>query len=124
MAELAVRTKALDFHLEQVQDFTPTPMTLATEIYYTGIHPYTGRPVATATDADDKQRQRMFFFWYNPEYRRTITDTLRRIGRTDLIPRLFGDRPPHRYDSRPVPKHDSRPVPAYKARRQQPKRKK
>lgn len=41
MAELAVITKRLDFHLEQVQDFTPTPMTVATEAWYTGFHPYT-----------------------------------------------------------------------------------
>ena len=48
MAELAAITKKLNFHLEQVQDFTPTPMTLASEIYYTGYHPYTLQPVFTA----------------------------------------------------------------------------
>ncbi len=96
MAELAAETKALNFHLEQVQDFTPTPMTLATEIYYTGIHPYTGKPVHTATAARDKQEQRKFFFWYDPEYRADIVRTLHRIGRPDLISGLFGDRPPHR----------------------------
>lgn len=96
MAELAARTKALNFHLEQVQDFTPTPMTLATEIYYTGIHPYTGKPVYTATDAEAKLDQRMFFFWYDPAYRRRITSRLRSIGRPDLIATLFGQRPPHR----------------------------
>ncbi len=101
MAELAVATKRLNFHLEQVQDFTPTPMTLATEIYYTGIHPYTGEEVFTATTADDKQRQRMFFFWYDPEYRRNITETLHRIGRPDLIPKLFGSAPPHRASKGP-----------------------
>lgn len=96
MAELAVKTKDMNFHLEQVQDFTPTPMTVATEIYYTGIHPYTGKEVYTATDARDKLDQRMFFFWYDPEYRRQITQTLHRIGRPDLIAKLFGSRPPHR----------------------------
>ena len=101
MAELAVATKRLNFHLEQVQDFTPTPMTLATEIYYTGIHPYTGEEVFTATTADDKQRQRMFFFWYDPEYRRNITETLHKIGRPDLIPKLFGSAPPHRVAKAP-----------------------
>ena len=54
MAELAVITKNLDFKLEQVQDFTPTPMTLATEIYYTGIHPYTGEEIFTAKNERDK----------------------------------------------------------------------
>lgn len=96
MAELAAATKELNFHLEQVQDFTPTPMTLATEIYYTGIHPYTGERVECAIDADAKQRQRMFFFWYDAEYRTQITRELHRIGRPDLINKLFGDRPPHR----------------------------
>lgn len=96
MAELAVKTKDLNFHLEQVQDFTPTPMTVATEIYYSGIHPYTGKTVFTATDARDKLDQRMFFFWYDPAYRRQITQTLHRIGRPDLIAKLFGTKPPHR----------------------------
>lgn len=96
MAELALATKDLNFHLEQVQDFTPTPMTVATEIYYTGIHPYTGEEVFTATDARDKLDQRMFFFWYDPEYRRQITQTLHHIGRPDLISKLFGSAPPHR----------------------------
>lgn len=96
MAELAVKTKDMNFHLEQVQDFTPTPMTVATEIYYSGIHPYTGKEVFTATDQRDKLDQRMFFFWYDPEYRRQITQTLHRIGRPDLISKLFGPKPPHR----------------------------
>ncbi len=96
MAELAAETKALNFHLEQVQDFTPTPMTLATEIYYSGIHPYTGEEVFTATDAKAKLEQRKFFFWYDPAYRADITRTLHRIGRPDLISKLFGSAPPHR----------------------------
>lgn len=95
MAELAVETKALNFHLEQVQDFTPTPMTVATEIYYTGIHPYTGKEIYTATRPDDKLEQRKFFFWYDPAYRQDITRTLHRIGRPDLIAKFFGSRPPH-----------------------------
>ncbi|MCH5222133.1 MAG: YgiQ family radical SAM protein [Muribaculaceae bacterium] len=98
MASLAVETKALDFKLEQIQDFTPTPMTLATEIYYTGIHPYTGEKIYTARDADEKLRQRMFFFWYDPAYRAMITSTLHKIGRSDLITKLFGKRPPHRHN--------------------------
>lgn len=89
MAELAVETKELDFHLEQVQDFTPTPMTLATEIYYTGIHPYTGEKVYTARTEKEKLAQRQFFFWYKPEARGEITAELKRIGRSDLIKRLY-----------------------------------
>ena len=90
MAELAAETKELNFHLEQVQDFTPTPMTLATEIYYTGFHPYTGERVYCATTPEAKQRQRSFFFWYDPKSREEIMRTLRHIHRPDLIRRLFG----------------------------------
>ncbi|MBR3984056.1 MAG: YgiQ family radical SAM protein [Bacteroidaceae bacterium] len=90
MAELAVLTKRMDFHLEQVQDFTPTPMTVSTEAWYTGLHPYTLQPIYSACSPRDKQAQRQFFFWYKPEMRRTIMDELRRIGRRDLIDKLFG----------------------------------
>lgn len=89
MAELAAATKELNFHLEQVQDFTPTPMTVATEIYYTGYHPYTGEKVYTATSPEQKLEQRKFFFWYDPAYRADIMHSLRKIGRTDLIDKLF-----------------------------------
>ncbi len=89
MAELAVETKSLDLHLEQVQDFTPTPMTLSTEIYYTGIHPYTGERVFTATSQEEKQNQRKYFFWYDKTYRADIERSLRRLHRPELIARLF-----------------------------------
>lgn len=92
MAELAVETKDLDFHLEQVQDFTPTPMTLATEIYYSGIHPYTGEHVFTARTEREKLAQRRFFFWYEPSERRGILDALRRLNRPDLAERLYPRR--------------------------------
>ena len=90
MAELAVLTKRMDFHLEQVQDFTPTPMTVSTEAWYTGFHPYTLQPIFSAKSQRDKLAQRQFFFWYKPEMRRAIMDELRRIGRRDLIDKLFG----------------------------------
>lgn len=89
MAELAVITKKLDFHLEQVQDFTPTPMTVATEAWYTGVHPYTLEPVFSAKTQKEKLAQRMFFFWYKPEERRKIIAELKRIGRSDLIKKLY-----------------------------------
>jgi uncharacterized radical SAM protein YgiQ len=90
MAELAVIIKRLDFHLEQVQDFTPTPMTVATEAWYTGFHPYTLEPVFSAKTQREKLAQRQFFFWYKPEERRNIINELRRIGRKDLIDKLYG----------------------------------
>ena len=89
MAELAVITKQLDFHLEQVQDFTPTPMTVSTEAWYTGYDPYTLEHVFSAKNPREKLAQRQYFFWYTPEERRGIEQSLRRIGRPDLISRLY-----------------------------------
>ncbi len=85
MAELAVKTKELDFHLEQVQDFTPTPMTVATEIYYSGYHPYTGEKVFTAVRPEQKLAQRKYFFWYDRMYRQDIERSLTRMHRPDLL---------------------------------------
>lgn len=89
MAELAVETKSLDFQLEQVQDFTPTPMTVSTETWATGYHPYTTEPVYSAKTSHDKLNQRMFFFWYKREEQQRIINELRKIGRFDLIDKLY-----------------------------------
>lgn len=89
MADLAIKTKQMNFRLEQVQDFTPTPMTLATEIYYSGYHPYTMEKVYTARNPMEKQSQRQFFFWYKREFRRSILNELKSIGRNDLVNKLF-----------------------------------
>jgi uncharacterized radical SAM protein YgiQ len=92
MAELAVLTKQLHFHLEQVQDFTPTPMTVATEMWYTGYHPYTLERIFSARTPQEKLAQRQFFFWYKPEMRKPLCQELRRLGRPDLIEKLYGSR--------------------------------
>ncbi len=92
MAELAAITKKLDFHLEQVQDFTPTPMTVATEIYYSGYHPYTGEKIYTARSEKEKLAQRQFFFWWKPDTRQSIINELRKMHRPDLIQALYGNR--------------------------------
>lgn len=92
MAKLAIITKQLHFQLEQVQDFTPTPMTLATEMYYTGYHPYTLEKVYTARTKEQKLAQRQFFFWYKPEFRRQIIASLHRLKRNDLVAKLFSAR--------------------------------
>lgn len=89
MAELAAITKNLNFKLEQVQDFTPSPMTLATEIYYTGFHPYTLKPVYTAKTKEEKNGQRLFFFWHDAKNKQAIIQALRRMKRADLIHRLY-----------------------------------
>lgn len=89
MADLAIQTKKMNFRLEQVQDFTPTPMTLATEIYYSGYHPYTLEKVFTARSPEAKLNQRQFFFWYKREYRQAILRELKNLGRNDLVKKLF-----------------------------------
>ena len=89
MADLAAATRKLNFKLEQVQDFTPSPMTLATEIYYTGYHPYTLKPVFTAKSKEEKNDQRRFFFWYDPKQKQSVIKKLKRIGRPDLIKKLY-----------------------------------
>jgi uncharacterized radical SAM protein YgiQ len=90
MAKLAGKTKALGYKLEQVQDFTPTPMTVATEIYYSGYHPYTLKKVDTAITLDDKTKQRTFFFWYKPENKITIKNHLSKMKMFDVMKDLFG----------------------------------
>lgn len=89
MAELAADTKQMNFHLEQVQDFTPTPMTLAACMYYTGIDPYSGKPVYTPKSQEDKKEQQSFFFWYKPEMKQRIRRTLEKLKRKDLEKRLL-----------------------------------
>jgi uncharacterized radical SAM protein YgiQ len=78
MAELALETKQLGFQLEQVQDFTPTPMTIATEMFYSEMTP-DGKPLYVAKTPEQKKSQRQFFFWYIPENRPQIRATLERL---------------------------------------------
>ena len=89
MANLAIQTKDMNFRLEQVQDFTPTPMTLATVVYYSGYHPYTMEEIYTAKNRDAKEKQRQFFFWYKKEFKNKIINDLRAKGREDLVSKLF-----------------------------------
>ncbi|MCB0555517.1 MAG: YgiQ family radical SAM protein [Phaeodactylibacter sp.] len=95
MANLAAETKDMGFKLEQVQDFTPTPMTVATVIYYAGVHPYTLKPVYTAKSKKEKQQQHLFFFWHKRENHQQIRDKLKSIGREDLIEKLVDDKKKH-----------------------------
>jgi uncharacterized radical SAM protein YgiQ len=67
MKQLAERCKLLHYRPEQVQDFTPTPMTLATTMFYTGINPYTMQPVFVAKTKEEKQKQNSYFFWWKPK---------------------------------------------------------
>jgi len=90
MADLAVQTKDLGFKLEQVQDFTPTPMTVATEIYATGVHPYDGKHVPCAHTPEEKQEQRSFFFWYKPEMKAALRASLHKLGLQEFATKLLG----------------------------------
>ena len=92
MANLAAETKDLGFRLEQVQDFTPTPMTVAEVIYYSGVHPYTLKPIYTAKTKEEKQNQNRFFFWYKPEFRDLIRSRLNKLKRPDLADRLLAKK--------------------------------
>jgi len=90
MAELAAETKDMGFQLEQVQDFTPTPMTVATVIYYSGVHPYTLKPVYTAKTREQKQNQHRFFFWHKREEQAWIKTRLQKLGKNDIADKLLG----------------------------------
>ena len=89
MAQLAVDMKQMGYRLEQIQDFTPTPMTIATEMYYTGIDPTTLKPVYVVTTPADKADQRRLFFFYKPEMQRDIINSLRKNNLNTYISRLF-----------------------------------
>ncbi|PCE62659.1 YgiQ family radical SAM protein [Sediminicola luteus] len=88
MANLAAETKDMGFQLEQVQGFTPTPMTVATVIYYSGYHPYTLKPTRTPKSKKEKDQQHRFFFWYKKENQNWIKNTLFNLGRKDLAEKL------------------------------------
>lgn len=91
MANLAAETKDMGFQLEQVQDFTPTPMTVATVIYYSGVHPYTLKPINTVKSKEEKLNQNRFFFWYKRENQGWIRSRLQKANRPDLIDKLLGE---------------------------------
>ena len=67
MQQLAERCRQLHYRPEQVQDFTPTPMTLATTMFYTGLNPYTMESVYVAKTKEEKQKQNSYFFWWKPQ---------------------------------------------------------
>lgn len=89
MADLAVEMKRLGYRLEQIQDFTPTPMTVSTEMYYTGINPETMEPVYVATRADEKKEQNLMFFFYKKECQPAIRQALHNHHLDSYIPKLL-----------------------------------
>ena len=89
MAGCAADFRELGLKPEQVQDFTPTPMTRASVMFYCGLDPDTGKPVYVAKSDQAKRLQKSFFFWYLAENRPAILRALKVIGRNDLIKKLF-----------------------------------
>jgi uncharacterized radical SAM protein YgiQ len=104
MANLAAETKDMGFQLEQVQDFTPTPMTVATVIYYSGVHPYTLKPINTVKTKEEKLNQNKFFFWYKRENRDWIKQRLQKANRPELIEKLLGENANSNHGQKEVPK--------------------
>ncbi|MBR6330344.1 MAG: DUF3362 domain-containing protein, partial [Bacteroidales bacterium] len=88
MAELAVQMQRMGYRLEQIQDFTPTPMTLSTETYYTGINPDTMESVYVARHPNEKQEQRQLFFFYKREVQPQIRQSLHRAHLDQYIKKL------------------------------------
>ena len=78
MQQLAERCKQLHYRPEQVQDFTPTPMTLATTMFYTGLNPYTMEEVYVAKTKEEKQKQNCYFFWWKDNIDRNAVDRTKR----------------------------------------------
>ena len=76
MRLLAEETRRMHYHPEQVQDFTPTPMTLSTCMFHTGLDPHTMQPVYTARTAEDKKRQNSYFFWWKQDNGRNDTNRI------------------------------------------------
>ena len=89
MANLAAETKDMGFQLEQVQGFTPTPMTVATVIYYSGYHPYTLKPMKSPKTKKERDEQHRFFFWYKRENQQWIRNILSKVKRDDLLQTLL-----------------------------------
>ncbi len=92
MANLAAETKNMGFKLEQVQDFTPTPMTVATVAYYSGYHPYTLNDVYVPKTKKERDKQHQFFFWHKKEKRAAIRERLKQLGKDELIPKILGNQ--------------------------------
>ncbi len=122
MANLAAETKSMGFKLEQVQDFTPTPMTVATIIYYTGLHPYSLKPIYTARSPKEKKRQHLFFFWHKRENYQVIKDKLTSMGREDLIEKLISDKKRHNKRVILNGRHNDKVMEKYKKKKRRKKR--
>lgn len=89
MIEMALETKKMGFRLEQVQDFTPTPMTLSGVIYYTGINPYSGKEVHVARTDKERSLQNKLMFWYKRENKAAILSEIKNPTDKKSAEKLF-----------------------------------
>lgn len=89
MGLLSAKIKNLHVHPEQVQDFTPTPMTLSTVMYYAGINPYSGEKIFSSKTIKERKIQKLFFFWYLKKNKPIIIQYLKKLGLNQLIPTLY-----------------------------------
>lgn len=102
--ELALYLKQNDLRPRQIQDFIPTPMAIATTMYYTGIDPLSGKPVAVVTDLRSKRLMKALLYWWDRSKWPLAREALRKAGRADLIGRGPGALVPPEYgDQRPPP---------------------
>ncbi len=83
--EMALWLKKWGYSPEQVQDFYPTPGTISTVMYYTGIHPMSGKKVSVTTDYHEKILQRALLQYSRPENANLVREALKLAGREDLI---------------------------------------
>jgi len=93
MVDTALFLKEHGMRVEQVQEFTPTPGTLATCMYYTGVDPYTGAPIAVARSARERRLQKALLLSHLPENRGDVLQALQVCGREDVAPQLLGAHP-------------------------------
>lgn len=92
MAELALCAKKHDLIIEQAQDFTPTPMTLSSVIYYTGFDPYTKKGIYVAKSNEEKTKQKSFFYFTKKENIPMIRQILTSRKRLDLFEKIYPKR--------------------------------
>ncbi len=96
MMHLSAKAKQNKLFTDQVQDFTPTPMTLATVMFYTGIDPYSGKEVEVAKTPQEKKAQHKYFFPYLPENRKMIKSELQTYRLSHLEQAIYGSKTPSR----------------------------
>jgi uncharacterized radical SAM protein YgiQ len=108
--ELALTLKAHHLRPREVQDFIPTPMSVATAMYHTGLDPMTGKAVTVTRELRDKRLLKALLYWWDPAQHVLVREALRRAGRADLIGTGPGALVPPPQGPRPQAPHTPRRV--------------